>query len=333
MIADTTKTRLDNVQVLRAVAAIAVVVSHSALSTHGKWGVDLFFAISGFIIAYVTEHRHNAFLVKRLIRIVPLYWLGTLGVFAIGLWFPAWLAVPEASMVQLIKSMLFVPFERENGVYPLLFLGWTLNLEMLFYLLFALAIQISHRHRVFICAGFLIALQVLGAPLLADTVIGAFYTQPLILEFCLGMLVFVLYRWMTTTKHAGSRLWGFALILVCGVWLGWSSAEVAGIKRVWLWGVPTAVLLAATFWLPQSMYPKWLSAVGDASYSLYLFHPYLLVGLASIAGLDQRSVLLKTSLSILFIALSIAAAMMVYRFLERPITNRLRHLVIRSSES
>ena len=86
---------LFNVQVLRAIAALLVVHAHaSGPSGLGlKWfggtsGVDLFFVISGFIIAYVTSQDASQFMKRRLLRIVPIYWASTLALYTVAIVLP-----------------------------------------------------------------------------------------------------------------------------------------------------------------------------------------------------------------------------------------------------
>src|SRR6185437_14170487 len=134
---------LDNIQALRAIAALLVVFVHLAVpvaalgvAPFGAGGVDLFFVISGFIMVYTTVGRPISgaeFLGRRIVRIVPLYWLLTLAVFGIALIAPTLLQFTTASWGQLLKSLFFIPFAKANGdVQPVLFLGWTLNYEMFF---------------------------------------------------------------------------------------------------------------------------------------------------------------------------------------------------------
>ena len=73
--------KIENIQVLRFIAAFSVMMVHLPVFEFGAWGVDIFFVISGFIMMYITEYNNKNFLIKRIIRIVPLYWLLTLAVF------------------------------------------------------------------------------------------------------------------------------------------------------------------------------------------------------------------------------------------------------------
>jgi exopolysaccharide production protein ExoZ len=73
---------ISNIQLLRGLAALAVAFYHAGYvipgTTHTDFlGVPVFFVISGFIMTHITRASSDDFLLHRLIRIVPLYWLAT----------------------------------------------------------------------------------------------------------------------------------------------------------------------------------------------------------------------------------------------------------------
>ena len=131
------------IQFLRFLAASLVVLTHTLgeyddLRSFGGFGVDVFFVISGFVIYLITDSGHKNFFVKRLIRIVPIYWLFTIGISIIALLEPQLLRSASFDVTQIIASLFFIPYWTENaGFAPILTLGWTLNFEMLFYLYIA----------------------------------------------------------------------------------------------------------------------------------------------------------------------------------------------------
>nr|QQZ51582.1 acyltransferase [Phenylobacterium glaciei] len=158
---------LANLQVARFLAAIMVLVHHLELELATprlnspfrdpvgiEWsiGVDVFFMVSGFIMYLLSRQRFAEpgyaaeFLRRRLVRVVPLYWLFT------GLMIASILASPGAvnhadlSAGRVLGSYLFFPWPRAGGdIYPILGLGWTLNYEIEFYLAFTLALCLPLR--------------------------------------------------------------------------------------------------------------------------------------------------------------------------------------------
>ena len=104
---DGLQNKIDSIQILRFLAAFSVMMVHLPLFGFGAWGVDIFFVISGFIMMYVTESNERNFLVKRIIRIVPLYWMLTMGVFSIAIFFPNLLNNTSANLEHLIKSLFY----------------------------------------------------------------------------------------------------------------------------------------------------------------------------------------------------------------------------------
>ena len=154
-----------SLQLLRYLAAIIVVGYHIEESLHdrtsyniyeffsyGNIGVDIFFVISGFIIALSTSkistdskpHQTKNFYIKRFIRIVPIYWFYTLLKVAMVLLLPALALRSELQIEHILSSLFFIPSMAPWGLMqPILPVGWTLNFEMLFYIIFGMAILIN----------------------------------------------------------------------------------------------------------------------------------------------------------------------------------------------
>ncbi|OXJ10936.1 acyltransferase family protein [Burkholderia sp. HI2500] len=279
-----------NLQCARAFAALAVVGYHMGVLPFGQAGVDVFFVISGFIMSVVTPREGRDFLRKRLIRIVPLYWLTTLGVFAIAVVKPHWLNSTTAGIDYLVKSLLFVPYVKENGHWgPLNLNGWTLEYEMLFYLVIAGSMGfVRARHATTFSAlalALLCAYVAAGGP--ASEVV-AHLGQPFVLEFGLGVLACRLLE----TGIAGSLprvAWlavaatALAAIPLAATLFG----TPAGFERVFWWGVPACVLIVAAVALDRwgwTIRNATLARLGDASYSIYLLHPYVIGATNKIVG-------------------------------------------------
>ena len=117
-----------SIQYLRAIAALGVVIFHSLESSEhrfivGQAGVDLFFIISGFIMASLMsgpEGKPGIFLGRRLLRIVPLYWIATFAALFVTWIKPNFFRSMDPSVSNTILSLFFVPHESATGIAPVL---------------------------------------------------------------------------------------------------------------------------------------------------------------------------------------------------------------------
>jgi peptidoglycan/LPS O-acetylase OafA/YrhL len=227
----------------------------------------------------------------------------------------------------VLASYAFVPAARPDGiVQPLYSLGWTLNYEMVFYVLLATALRLPRRVAVGAVMVVLIALvlvvQIGGAPLPLS-----FWGDPIILEFGIGMLLGLARTDGLVLGHA-ARLGLGAVGLV--LFLAVAALEPA-LPRALVFGLPAACLVAACglgreHSFAEESWPVRLGAIlGDASYALYLIHPFVLRGMRraiQASGLSQAIGpwwLVAAGLCVAF-----AAAVLIYRFVERPLTSILR---------
>ncbi len=323
---------LTNIQALRAVAAILVVFVHleyplAQLGIGRSWqsffagGVDLFFVISGFIMVHTTARRSIsplAFLRLRIIRVVPLYWAITLCAFAVALVLPSAMQGTVADPVALFQSLFFIPFIRPDGlIRPILFVGWSLNLEMMFYLMFALTLFLrSPVMRVMCGVTALIALVALGKGPVGNDPVLAFMTGPMILEFGMGMILGLLFPHLPETQVSRSALIIGALA-VAGLLLLPANAFITPIAIVATLTVLGALMLERFGICVEN---RTIIKIGDASYALYLTHPFVTQGIILIA-----SAVLPSSQGVA--GLTIAAALLastllaiaVHKWVEKPL--------------
>ncbi len=329
--------QIESLQVLRAVAAISVFFFHFFLYLYlefdlfggnlfsvGAFGVDIFFVVSGFIICLASRNDTSPvrFMQKRMSRILPLYYLLTLGIFAVALLAPHLLYSTTANTENLIKSLLFIPYAKENGlVQPLLFLGWTLNYEMFFYLVFALC-MFAGRHRIFLVMAVIVALVIVGKVAALESVPAQFFTSGIMLNFAWGCLVYLAYERAPALLRLARPLWPLAagIILVQNVY-------PIGLPREIAFGLPSMILLAGLLTTPvgQGRVPQFFVLLGDASYSLYLIHPYILQALFKVLmpvlGVSWVSLGVAGVLACLVTAV---VSIYMFRWVERPSNEWLR---------
>lgn len=104
---------------------------------------------------------------------------------------PSLLNATTPNLQNLVRSLFLIPYKRgDGGVFPMLFLGWTLEYEMFFYLVFGVALAFFKRWAHLAASLLLIVATVAGRVFQPSATIPRFYTNPIILEFVLGMAVF-----------------------------------------------------------------------------------------------------------------------------------------------
>lgn len=302
---DRTGTKLKSIQILRAFAAFVVLVSHlqkeirrtvgptlldsTNVEIIGQAGVDLFFIISGFIMVYVTRDMNPTltssinFLIKRILRVVPLYWILTLLTLSISLLEPSVKYHNHVELSYSIGSFLFLPFPREDGHFtPLLGVGWTLNYEMLFYVLFCFVILTRSSRRLITLMAILVVFSFFG--MFVDRSLEQiwFWTRPITLEFLMGgVLAHLFLRGITIPTPAALVMIGAGA--VCLSLSGGLTDPTAYETRFWAWGIPSALIVGGIVLARKSPFdylPSRLASLaeraGDGSYSLYLVHMFVI---------------------------------------------------------
>lgn len=258
---------INNIQALRAFAALNVVYFHvigaaqaygqnvqqlSFLEGWGSNGVDVFFVISGFVMVYAQDLREKSsvqFFFGRIARIVPVYWVLTMALFFLHLLLPSLFRESDVTIFQALTSFGFVS-QYFGFSYPVLYTGWTLEWEMLFYMVFALSLLVDSRIR--------IPLLVASLSLLALSV------NVIVVEFLFGVLVAWAHRRFAVPARLGSVMFIAGMILLsASIFIeldlpGWALS-----------GVPSIFIVLGALKMGQ-IRNKYFVFFGGASYSIYL---------------------------------------------------------------
>jgi exopolysaccharide production protein ExoZ len=310
--------RLVGIQVARAAAALSIAYFHSwvvlerfpkdtafplpILTGYGWLAVDLFFAISGFVICIVVSGPRfsvRSFLIKRVFRLYPL-WLVTLTTFCVLalLW-----RGPRATetLGYFFYSATLLPTEQ----FPFYDIGWSLQHEMAFYLIAAIIVPIFGLYGI---AAFLAA-----STIAVHTIAMPWYFSSLAsyhAEFLAGVLAFI----------ARPKL------VKLGFWFPFSVGFAALYYFVALWGgrpfIPLALFFLITAFsnIPDkpSRWLKPVSAVGDASYSIYLIHPLVFLIVSALVSKAMPPIwgeeLIRAGCFVLILSLSLAS----WKYFETP---------------
>ncbi|MEG0057662.1 acyltransferase family protein [Hafnia sp.] len=301
------KGRILSIQYMRGIAALLVVFFHyrfmlnnryaqgdlGGIFSYGGMGVDLFFMISGFIIAFSTKNDTsiNNFIIKRIFRIYPVYLTVLTVLFMI---------VPYITLdTELLKSILLINKDYTKPApffgYSTLITAWTLGFEMLFYGIFIVSMTISHKYRtlfaslIIITATIFLQFKFNGYYSLSGFVTAKYdngfikmLSSSMLLEFVFGMFIFE----MTNSKliNFNSNLvkfiskfyfyFSFTFAITC-YFSGYHKGH--GLDG---YGYFCAMLFSSFILHERANgigFNKYLSNLGDWSYSIYLIHYAILL--------------------------------------------------------
>ncbi len=369
--------QIESLQIARFLAALMVVLDHTKLiggpvasklglpfyfpQIDGRFGVDIFFIISGFIMVHISSERDRwtqspmSFAINRFARIVPVYYIATL--LYVLLFLGAAISHGHSSdlrwtFIEYVQSFLFLPYfdHATRMPQPVLSQGWTLNYEIFFYALFALALLVQRRKGlVLLLLGFVVLVAtgeawtiVVGRPFSLtpvmdtgspDWIIPRFWLHPIILEFAAGIILAIFRQKLIEGRRLPPfrlglpAIFSLACIYNLAFVLGYSSeSEIDCIRP----GFALAIVSIAVL-TQNSVRPSRLTvvavALGDASYALYLFHVHALfitssfwTRWGSFAGMEG------------FVAMAVAGSVglsyLVYRHIEIPLRVRARNILV-----
>jgi peptidoglycan/LPS O-acetylase OafA/YrhL len=319
---------LQNLQILRAVAATSVVYWHiGSFPRFGFFGVDVFFVLSGFVMAMVVANGQNPrnFVMSRATRIVPLYWLLTTCRFSLSALTPALLNSPAANLSEYIKSLLFIPYFKGNGGFqPVLSVGWTLNYEMFFYLCMALAMFASRKRYILLTSGFIFVSYVCFGKLLHSDVANTFFGRAIVFEFLLGMFAFRIWQQKYLMRLPKQLL--IATGLLAFVFMATVQSMEVGADRFILYGIPSVFLVLSAVCLEGQLSSvshqmiRRLASIGDASYATYLSHLYVVEGFKRVLLSRFKLIDPHGLLGVLLIlAASLCVGQIIYKFIDNPL--------------
>jgi peptidoglycan/LPS O-acetylase OafA/YrhL len=345
-----------SIDALRGLAIIGVVAAHSrdlfaflpsladALAKLGSCGVQLFFVLSAFTLMNSWAGRHDGaarFYLRRLFRIVPMFWLATGVYFGLDrlLGTPFWLGgVVDARSVLL--TLLFSHGWSAGTINAIVPGGWSIAVEMNFYLLFpllAVAATGLTRSVLMLVAALLLAIGANSAaalllpagPLFEDFI---YYWLPNALPaFMIGLVAFHLRdraprRWPAATGLALLAAW-LAVAVARGL-LPWASSLAQPISRGTAIAVAGLLLILALYrlpvraWLSRLLVNRAMVRLGQISFSVYLLHFMVIEALRRTIGpltLPTRVADLAWLASLpVLVGLSALPALLTYRWIEQP---------------
>lgn len=358
------KRPLVNVQILRGFAAIAVVLYHLDGDSHeffnhaffhftyGNLGVDFFFALSGFIITYMhlsdIEHRGSIrkFLLKRVVRIYPMYWLTliiTLLIIA-----PEYKGSPElvaaldmstvTGWITMIKNFLLFPI---HGEFMPVRIAWSLIYEMVFYIVFAACIALGWKKSRILFFVWLALVLIYSRDVIDSTTFTEFTFGALIIEFMFGCIAG--YLFLKMKRQLTFPIFASVLATIAGIFIVYfilREFNRFSIYSTILLGAASAliILYAATLdRLRTRPAKRILPLLGDASYSIYITHsiysPFICKTFAEAFNVQSWEPLPKNAIIIAVFIITLAIGVIIHLYIEKPVTGRLRKALNLKSSS
>ena len=344
------KTKITTLEACRGFAAVLVVLYHASGSMFevyfgypavgwfrfGHAGVDFFFVLSGFIILYVhaddrgRPERLRNYAYRRVVRIYPIYWAVTLAMIAASFVVPSIAALPAMAPDHLLLSFFLLP---QSG-YPLVSVAWSLQHEMLFYVLFG--ILIVNRKlglAVFAIWACLIVYCIFVEP---QTTLLQFAGRDFNILFFVGMAAAMAVRsrsipWPRTMVLLGAVVFFTGGVLENG---GLELKELLG--RI-VYGTGAALMVMGLVECERSAgwkTPAPLLWIGAASYSIYLVHLNVLIVVEKAAGALGLGKALPGLIVLAGVVLAaIVSGLICYIVFERPLLAILRQWNARRAEA
>lgn len=364
-------TRLEGVQVLRAFAVMIVVLSHFSIiiknqteigsfitifTQNSPFAVDLFFFISGFIMVFTTKGniksnvlRASDFLIKRLFRIFPVYYL-CLAVFVIFVTlYDKSYSINDIPVKDIVKSFFLIPLSPPDKSpfygYSLIVPAWTITYEIYFYVIFSIALLLTSKYRTIVCSSVLVAVALIlqlyfngrftidaqDMHLTSSGIIGnfSFIANPIIFDFILGMFLgeFFISKLYLRMKSI--------IDILAPAFLCFGATAFISMFR-YGYGL-THSAIGAFFLLfailhfdfkKSIIYPRALIFIGNISYSLYISH----VVVINIADRYSNALYVYTQSSgwrryFVIIILAITIATLMHKLIEIPSTKVAKSII------
>ncbi len=355
-----TNGRINTIQLLRAVAVMLVVYCHVLdgswinsfqkhffyLENFGAVGVDIFFVISGFIITvissvYAKEKEGFYFFIRRIVRVVPLYWLCSFIIVVLDYLKTNRLHSPYS----ILKTILFIPFpaDKTSFIAPIIFQGWTLSFELIFYVIISIAIAVTNKKYLLVTAMFFLFFIALDFLTGYQNVYLNFLGNGIVLEFLLGVIIGIIFlSGFFISKNMANIIFITGIgCLLASIFTGFGNISEAwfvlngtlSLPRALVWGLPAALLVGGLVMKekagPVNIHVFWIT-IGNASYSIYLTHTFFLRSLyLRFRAWHINKYIHDDILIIITMAIVIALGWLFYKLVEVPLLRMLGGFVNR----
>ena len=321
-----------SLQIIRGLAAWLIVFYHymqffhnynytsfvgAFFSLYGRYGVDIFFVLSGVVMGITITRNKNItpsnFICKRVIRVVPTYWFYTILMCGI-IFLTKNDTISGYNIVSLIKSLLFIPNENVAGigVFPILPVGWTLNLEIFFYFILFIMLFFFKEKALFYTMLFLIVLPFIWNKTFPFyEVVGS----KLLVEFSLGIYIFI----YALKYNINTRVYYY--IIFVGMLMMFLSMGYNRYIGIFVSGFIIFGFMGVEKNNKSISCHGFLYKLGEISYSTYLCH--IPIYLIAINYIERKNTILDNDfIFITFLSVIIyIVSCLSFKFIEKPFSN------------
>ena len=332
--------KINNLQALRAFAALNVVCYHiTTISDNygygldylkfivgwGYSGVDIFFVLSGFIMVYMLRNGGVApipFIIERLTRVVPFYWLLTIIFFFFEYTFPSLFENIDHDLLTHTLFSLFFFSQAFLGRMPVLFDGWSLEYEVLFYTCIAIGLSFSKNALAFLIVTIIISFLIIFCSI-----------DAIAFEFLLGVLLGSIY--LHIKKNIKLQL--FSLFLGLTLYLltikTFRLSNEIFSHKILMYGLPSLMIIYGLLDIKQ-IKEGILTKLGDASFSIYLLQVFTIPTFYKILKyIKIADVVSNDLLAIACLLITVVGGYIIYELIEIHLMRWSRNLFLHPKSS
>ncbi len=332
----------NNIQALRGIAAFLVVIFHllphframglsnvifESIAQYGYAGVDVFFVISGFVMAKTTQNLPQTissgkiFISKRFLRIYS----GYLPIFAFALLYYSIYNPDFVRNIDLFHSLFLSSVEPKE---LLVGVSWTLSYELYFYLLIGILLALNVPILITFAIVSIIVIIKLFLISSLDTSWLNFLLSHFLLDFFAGYFLFSLNHYYLKLRYIAVFVVIGLISLYCGVTMtienNWTRIVTFGV-----FGFSVMWILLALEVNKKLIIRGFLKKLGDASYSLYLVH-IVFVNMFYTSGI--RTALVTHNIALLgfivYTIMIVIISLLIYKWIELPLYKKMLRVIM-----
>lgn len=312
--------KLNSFRLLRAYCAIIVLLSHIPCNNiiSGAFGVSLFMMMSGFFAMYSTAQENNTYLLKKLAKIIPLYWTVTIIISLTSMILPTVYNYTIPTFTNIIKSLVFIPYYiRDLNIYrPIFGSGWYLCIEFVFILIFSLFNKLKHSHRGLLASLTIITIYILG--LVINNNLFKFYSSSYILFYALGITFYYIYLYINKNNlHLKISITTITKVII--------FIFLLLISTIFSYKLPfffiNSLILFLFILISPYQNDNTIEKIGDISFSLYMIHEFLIKGFSRVIYSLDKLTIITILMILILICISILISKIIYEIYEKRIYN------------